>query len=61
MKKHIKTRSNIVGKRSQGFLKKMSTKDGRRPFPADEKRKKTTLYLTLQKLLITFFAFIKSM
>lgn len=30
MKKNIKTRSNIVQKRSQGFLVKMATKDGRK-------------------------------
>jgi len=30
MKKHIKTRSNIVGKRSQGFLSKAATKAGRK-------------------------------
>ncbi|MFA6383897.1 MAG: 50S ribosomal protein L34 [Candidatus Omnitrophota bacterium] len=29
MKKHITTRSNIVGKRSQGFRAKMKSKDGR--------------------------------
>lgn len=30
MKKNIKTRSNIVQKRSQGFLVKMATKAGRK-------------------------------
>ncbi len=29
MKKHIKTRSNIVGKRVHGFRARMATKDGR--------------------------------
>ncbi|MFA4993139.1 MAG: 50S ribosomal protein L34 [Candidatus Omnitrophota bacterium] len=30
MKKNLTTPSNIVGKRSQGFRKKMSTKSGRK-------------------------------
>ncbi|MCK9430746.1 MAG: 50S ribosomal protein L34 [Candidatus Omnitrophica bacterium] len=30
MKKNLTTPSNIVGKRSQGFRKKMSTKAGRK-------------------------------
>ncbi|MDD5729951.1 MAG: 50S ribosomal protein L34 [Candidatus Omnitrophica bacterium] len=30
MKKHLKTPTNIKGKRSQGFRKKMSTKSGRK-------------------------------
>jgi len=29
MKKHLKTPSNIVGKRSQGFRKRMASKGGR--------------------------------
>ncbi|MDD3345904.1 MAG: 50S ribosomal protein L34 [Candidatus Omnitrophica bacterium] len=30
MKKNLKTPSNIVGKKRQGFRKKMSTKSGRK-------------------------------
>jgi len=30
MKKHLKTPTNIVGKRRHGFLKKMASRGGRR-------------------------------
>jgi len=42
MKKHLKTRSNLVGKRGQGFRARMATKAGRQTLnPRRAKGRKT--------------------